>query len=292
MVLGMTGFAERSFASPLVRVKIGIKTLNHRSFDWTCKGSPLGEVESRLRDLCRKKIGRGRVEVHLEIVSHSPQSWEFSLNEGLLEKILRSLDRVSRRTGRPLDISLDGLFRVPQLVEVNRKGLSRQEVRFLERCFSRTLEDVLRMRRREGTRTAAQIRAHLSRIRASVGRVEGRFKRQPALLRARLERRLRELNAGSSVPEEKLAGEASLLAQRYDLAEEIGRLKTHLDSLQGLLSPRRAGPVGKPLDFLSQEINREANTLASKSQDIRITKETLAVKNELESIRQHVQNIE
>lgn len=292
MVLGMTGFAEKSFASPLLRVKIGIKTLNHRSFDWSCKGSALGEVESRLRDLCRKKIHRGRVEVHVEMTSRSPQSWEFSLNEGLLEKILGSLDRISRKTGRPFDISIDGLFRVPQLVEVNRKGLSREEIRFLERCFIRTLEDVLRMRRREGLQTGRQVRVHLTRIRRSVGRIEVRFKRQPMLLRARLERRLRDLDAGSSVSEEKLAGEASFLAQRYDLAEEIGRLKTHLDSLQGLLLPRRAGPVGKPLDFLSQEINREANTLASKSQDIRITKETLAIKNELESIRQHVQNIE
>jgi uncharacterized protein (TIGR00255 family) len=292
MVLGMTGFAERSFVSPLLRVKIGIKTLNHRSFDWSCKGSALGEMESRLRDLCRKKIHRGRVEVHIDLASLSPRSWEFTLNEGLLERILGSLDRVSRRTGRRFDISLDGLLRVPQLVEVHRRDLGRQEVRFLERCFARTLEDVLRMRRREGLQTARQIRAHLGRIRRSVDRAEARFKKQPGLLRARLERRLRDLDAGSSIPEEKLAGEASLQAQRYDLAEEIGRLKTHLASFAGLLSPRRAGPAGKPLDFLTQELSREANTLASKSQDIRITKETLAIKNELESIRQHVQNIE
>jgi len=292
MVLGMTGFAERSFTSPLLRVKIGIKTLNHRSFDWTCKGSPLGPVESRLRELCRRKISRGRVEVHVEWSSLDPRSWEFRLNEGLLERIVSSLDRVSRRTGRPFEISLDGLVHVPQLVEIRRKGLTRDEGRFLERCFLRTMEDVLRMRRREGLQTGRLIRGHLSRIRRSVARLENHFKRQPARLRAKLERRLRGLDGGSSVPEDRLAGEASLMAQRYDLAEEIGRLRSHLDSLEALLSPRRAGPAGKPIDFLSQEINREANTVASKSQDIGITKETLLIKNELESIRQHVQNLE
>ena len=292
MVLGMTGYAERNFASPHLRLKIGIKTLNHRFFDWSYKGSALGDAESRLRSICHKKIRRGRVEVHLEMISLNPRSWEFSLNEGLLERILASLDRVSRRTGRRLDISLDGLLRIPQIVELSRKGLSRQEVRFLERSFSRTLEDVLRMRRREGARTARQILAHLARIRRSVARIETRFQKQPGRLRAKLEQRLREIDAGSSLNEEKLAGEASLLAQRYDLAEEIGRLKAHLDSLQSLISIRRPGPVGRPLDFLLQELNREANTLASKSQDIRITKESLAVKNELESIRQHAQNIE
>jgi uncharacterized protein (TIGR00255 family) len=292
MILGMTGFAERSFASPTLRLKISIKTLNHRFFDWSYKGAPVGEVESRLRILCQKRIHRGRVEVFLDLVSLSPESWSFTLNEGLLEKILASLDRVSRRTGRRLDISLDSLFRVPQLVEVDRKALGPKETEFLERSFSRTLDDVLVLRRREGRETARQLRVHLAAVRGFVARAEERFKRQPAFLREKIKKRLRDLNGGAPVSEGKLAEEASFLAQRYDLAEEIGRLKTHLDSFEQFLSPKVGEPVGRQLDFLAQELNRETNTLASKSQDIRITRESLAIKNELESIRQHVQNIE
>ena len=292
MILGMTGFAERNFASPTLRIKVGIKTLNHRYFDWSYKGAPLGETESRLRALCQKRIRRGRVEVFLELSSLSPESWDFTLNEGLLEKILASLDRVSRRTGRRLDISLDSLFRVPQLVEVNRKALGPKETSFLEKCFSRTLDDVLALRRREGLETARQLRVHISSIRRLISRIEARFRRQPALLREKLKKRLRDLNGGSQVSEGKLAEEASFLAQRYDLAEEIGRLKTHIDSFEAFVSPKVGDPVGRQLDFLAQELNREANTLASKSQDIRITRESLAIKNELESMRQHVQNIE
>lgn len=292
MILGMTGFAERSFSSPTLRLKISIKTLNHRYFDWSYKGAPVGEVESRLRALCQKRIRRGRVEIFLDVVSLSPESWSFTLNEGLLEKILASLDRVSRRTGRRLEISLDSLFRVPQLVEVNRKALGPKEADFLERSFSRALDDVLELRRREGRETARQLRVHLAAVRRFVARAEDRFKRQPAFLRERIKKRLRDLNGSVPVSEGKLAEEASFQAQRYDLAEEIGRLKTHLDSFEGFLSPKVGEPVGRQLDFLAQELNREANTLASKSQDIRITRESLAIKNELESIRQHVQNIE
>jgi len=292
MILGMTGFAERNFASPSLRLKIGIKTLNHRFFDWSYKGVPLGEAESRLRAICQKRIRRGRVEVFLDLVSLSPESWNFTLNEGLLEKILASLDRVSRRTGRRLEISLDSLFRVPQLVEVNRKNLGPKEAALLERSFSRTLDDVLALRRREGRETARQLRTHIDAVRRFVARIEGRFKRQPALLKAKIRKRLSDLNGGGPVSEGKLAEEASFLAQRYDLAEEIGRLKTHLDSFEEFLSPKVGEPVGRQLDFLAQELNREANTLASKSQDIHITRESLAIKNELESIRQHVQNIE
>ena len=292
MIQGMTGFAERSFASPALRLKIGVKTLNHRYFDWSYKGAPIGEAEARLRSLCQKRIRRGRVEVYVELVSLSPESWEFTLNEGLLEKILASLDRVSRRTGRRLEISLDGLFRVPQLVEVGRKALAPKDAAFLERGFARTLDDVVALRRREGRETERLLRRHLAAVRRLVARIEARFRRQPALLEARIKKRLSELDGGGAVSDGKLAEEASLLAQRYDLAEEIGRLGTHLDSFEELLAPKGGEPVGRQLDFLAQELNREANTLASKSQDIRITRESLAIKNELEGIRQHVQNVE
>jgi uncharacterized protein (TIGR00255 family) len=292
MILGMTGFAERSFASPTLRLKLSIKTLNHRFFDWSYKGAPVGEAESRLRALCQKRIRRGRVEVYLDLVSLSPESWDFTLNEGLLEKILRSLDRVTKRTGRRVDVTLDSLLRVPQLVEVNRRALGPKEAAFLERSFARTLDDVLVLRRREGAETARQLRSHVSAVRRSVARAEARFKRQPALLKAKLKKRLGDLNGGAPVAEAKLSEEASFLAQRYDLAEEIGRLKTHLDSFEAFLSPKLGEPVGRQLDFLAQELNREANTLASKSQDVLITRESLGIKNELESMRQHVQNIE
>jgi uncharacterized protein (TIGR00255 family) len=292
MILGMTGFAERNFASPTLRLKLSIKTLNHRFFDWSYKGAPVGEAESRLRALCQKRIRRGRIEVYLDLVSLSPESWDFTLNEGLLEKILRSLDRVAKRTGRRVDVTLDSLLRVPQLVDVNRRALSPKEAAFLERSFARTLDDVLVLRRREGAETARQLRIHIAAVRRSVARAEARFKRQPALLKAKLKKRLVDLNGGAPVPEAKLSEEASFLAQRYDLAEEIGRLKTHLDSFDALLSPKLGEPVGRQLDFLAQELNREANTLASKSQDVLITRESLGIKNELESMRQHVQNIE
>ncbi len=292
MILGMTGFAERSFSSPTLRLKLSIKTLNHRFFDWSYKGAPIGEAESRLRTICQKRVRRGRVEVFLDLVSLSPESWDFTVNEGLLEKILATLDRVSRRTGRKLEVSLDSLLRVPQLIEVGRRALGPDETAFLERSFDRALDDVVALRRHEGRETARQLRVHLAAVRGAVRRAEARFKRQPALVKAKLKKRLTDLNGGAPVPEARLAEEAAFLTQRYDLAEEIGRLKTHLDSFEGFLSPKLGEPVGRQLDFLAQELNREANTLASKSQDVHITRESLAIKNALESMRQHVQNVE
>jgi uncharacterized protein (TIGR00255 family) len=288
----MTGFAEKSFGTKSLRLKIGIRTLNHRFFDWTLKGTPLGEAEAGLRSICQRHIRRGRVEAYVEVVSLNPGSWEFAVNEGLLEKIFSTLDTVSRKTGRRLEFPPESLFRIPQLVEIARKRLSPAEILFLERSFERTLAEVDRLRRIEGRDTARALRGHIRKIRASVHRVEQRFRAQPALIRDKLRLRVRDLNQGTSLTEERLAEEAAYLAQRYDLAEEIARLKAHLRTFERLLSPRVSDPVGKRMDFLAQELHREANTLNSKSQDLRITEESLAVKNEVESIRQHVQNIE
>ena len=292
MIRGMTGFAEKSYATKSLRLKISIRTLNHRFFDWTMKGTPLGEVESRLRSITQKRIRRGRVEAHVEIVSLDPGSWEFTINEGLLEKIFSSLDSVSRKTGRRLEFPPENLFRIPQLVEIARKKLGPEELGFLERSFEQTLSRVVLMRRTEGRDTARVLKGHIRRIRESVRRIERRFKSQPALVREKLKLRVREINQGTSFTEERLAEEAAYLAQRYDLAEEIARLKAHLATFERLLSSRLTEPAGKQMDFLAQELHREANTLNSKSQDIHITEESLGVKNEVESIRQHVQNIE
>ncbi len=292
MMRGMTGFAEKSYGARSLRIKISIKTLNHRFFDWSYKGTSIGETEASLRALCQKQIRRGRVEVFLDITSVDPESWEFSINEGLLEKILAALGRVSRRTEHRLEFPAESLFRIPHLVEIVRRKWTEQEIRFLIRSFEKTLTHVVRLRQREGRETAAQLKAHIRAIRSSALRIEQRFRKQPARIENKLKQRIRDLNHSSFLSEERLAEEVAFLTQRYDLAEEVSRLKAHLASLEGLVSSRMTEPRGKKMDFLAQELHREANTMNSKSQDIQITKESLAIKNEVESIRQHVQNIE
>jgi uncharacterized protein (TIGR00255 family) len=178
------------------------------------------------------------------------------------------------------------------VVELKRKDLSAEAVSFLEKSFQETLSDVLRERCREGRQTARQIRRHLLRIGQSLRRIERLAKKQPLFVREKLKQRLAGVNTGLAAQEGKMEEEAAYLAQRADIAEEISRLRSHIDSFEELTRDDKKEPVGKMLDFVSQEIYREANTINSKSQDIHITKESLAIKGEVESIRQHVQNIE
>jgi uncharacterized protein (TIGR00255 family) len=288
----MTGFGEERFAAPGFRGKISIKSLNHRFFDWNYRGTPLGGLENKLRTRAQKTLLRGRIEAAVELDFLDPARWEIVINEALLEKILTSMEKASRRVGKSVSFSVDNIFRLPQVVEIRRKELTPETRSFLEKAFDRTLDQVLRERCREGREIARQVRRHLLSMKRSLRRIESLARTQPRVIRAKLAQRLKELNGNLPVEEEKIAGEVAYLVQKADIAEEIMRLKSHIGAFEQWLGAERAEPVGKRLDFLSQEIVREANTINSKSQNVVITKESLAIKGEVESIRQHVQNIE
>lgn len=292
MIQSMTGFAEKSFESPAIRVKMSIKSLNHRFFDWNYKGAPIGETENRLRVLCQNRLSRGRIEVILDIDFRDPSSWDIRINEGLLEKVLLSFQRVAMRLKKEMNFSVDNLFRIPQLMELKRKELSPAEAAFLETGFLRTLGEVIRTRQIEGRKTAAQIKKHIGNVTRAIGRIEKLVKKQPRAVQQKLRQKLKELNGGGPQNEERMSEEVAYLTQRYDVSEEIQRLKSHLDAALKLVASPKGKPAGKMLDFLAQELTREANTLNSKSQDIGITREGLLIKGEVESIRQQVQNLE
>ena len=292
MIQSMTGFAEKRFDSKSLSVKISIRSLNHRFLDWNYRGAHIGEVENRLRAISQRKLHRGRVEVFLELNYLDPSALELHINEDLLWKMLSSLEKLSSRMDKRVNFSVENIFNLPHLAEIKRKKFSREEASFLESSFERTLDEVVRMRRREGREIRKKIRWHLKNIRQVMNRIEKLAKRQPFLIREKLRRRLKELKHEAPLSEERVAEEAAYFAQRYDLTEEIARLKSHLNYVLDLLSPERKEPLGKKLDFIAQELYREANTINSKSQNIEIIKESLKIKGEVESIRQQVQNLE
>lgn len=292
MIQSMTGFSEKRFNSKIFSAKVSIRSLNHRYLDWNYNGPWIGEVENRLRSICREKIRRGKIDVSLDLKFINQGSWDIRINENLLEKIFISLEKSSSRLGKTLSFSVENLFRIPQVLEIKRKDFSGEEIAFLERSFERTLDDVIKQRRREGREIGKVLREYVLNIKQSVRRIEELAQNQPLLIKDKLRQRLEELKKEAPHLEERLAEEVAYYAQKYDINEEIVRLKSHLSHIQQLLSPRRREPLGRKLDFIAQEIYRETNTISSKSPSMEIIQETLAIKGELESIRQQIQNIE
>jgi len=268
VIQSMTGFAEKYFKSQTFSMKITIKSLNHRFLDWNFRAGQLSELESRLRSLCQKTLSRGRIEVFIDVQFTDPARWEVRINEELLAKLIASLEQVSGRLKRDVSFSVDHIFGIPHVIEMKRKNLTTGEVDFIEKCFAKTLKELVRMRQDEGRRMKNAILVHSRVLRQAVREIEKLGKKQPMLIRNKLRDRLKELGQEARIPEEKFIEETAYMAQRYDLSEEIARLKSHLLYMQELLSSKNKGPVGKKLDFVAQELFREANTINSKAQDI------------------------
>jgi uncharacterized protein (TIGR00255 family) len=288
----MTGFTEKKYNYKSFSLKISIKSLNHRFFDWNYRGNPIKEMENRLRSLCRKRIHRGRIDVHIDMDFIDAARWEFQINEELLSIILSSVQKVSSRLQSRVSFSLENLFTIPHIADLKRKDCSTDELNFIETCFEKTLEELVKVRCREGKELKKEIRNHLRNIKVAARGIEKLLKKQPDFIRGKLKDRLLEIGEKNAISEEKLLEETAYLAQRYDISEEVERIRTHLIYFQELLSPQEQEPLGKKLDFLAQELFREANTINSKAQDIEIIRKSLTIKGELESIRQQVQNLE
>jgi uncharacterized protein (TIGR00255 family) len=288
----MTGFAEKTYESKNLSVKITIRTLNHRYFDWNYRGYPIKDMEQRMRAVCQKKIRRGRVDVTFDIHFVDPSKWSIQINEGLLSDILNSLDKVSAKISKSVSFKAENLFSLPHVFELKRKDFTLEESRFLLRCFETTLDNLIRSRSREGRELKKEIQSHIRIIGQILPRIDRLAKKQPLRIQERLKERLLALGNDLTLSEDKLLEEAALIAQRYDLREEIERLKCHLSYFRKLLLAKESELLGRKMDFVIQELYRETNTINSKSQDIAITQECMRLKSELESIRQQIQNIE
>jgi len=192
-VRSMTGYGEKRFEAPGLRARISVKTLNHRYFDWSYKGQPLGGLETRLKALAQKELQRGRVEAAIDLDFLDPAGWEVQINEGLLGKILETARKAAGRLGEDVRFSVDNLFRIPQVVELRHKDLSVTERAFLETAFEQTLAAVGKERLREGRETARRLRRHLGAVRRFLKQVETLAGAQPRNLRDKLKRRLKEI---------------------------------------------------------------------------------------------------
>lgn len=288
----MTGYAEKRFTHKSYTLKISIRALNHRFLDWNYRGAPLGSIEDKLRTLCQRKLHRGRIEVMLDMSFAGEDRWEFRIDKALLNKILDELEKAAASSRMKVTLSLESILNTPHIVQFRRKEFTGEDALFLARCFQKTLDTLVKERAREGREIKRQLSSHAQNVKNLVNQIEKRAKRQPLLIKEKLIERLEALNDEVTLPEEKLAEEASLLAQRYDFTEEIARLRSHMDYFREQLDSREPEPVGKKLDFLAQELYREANTLNSKAQDIEVIRRSLMLKSEVESIRQQLQNIE
>jgi uncharacterized protein (TIGR00255 family) len=298
--LSMTGYAQARNEQNGWAIRVSVKSVNHRFLDLKLRmpdGFDLYEL--RLRQIVRERIHRGHLDINVN--ADPGTAAPLQLNRELAQAYLRAAEALRQETRAAADVDVVSLLRLPGVIAGLSGAVPENEEdqeklgQALDACLRQALTKLDDMRRAEGKHLAEELRERLARIAEQMEKVRALAATlRPAFAR-RLEMRLKELLGGTGVEPARLAQEAALLAERSDISEELDRLRSHLQQFAKLLDG--AGELGKKLDFLLQEMHREANTMLSKtpgveSEALAITGLALEIKAEIEKLREQVQNIE
>lgn len=290
----MTGYGRGQATGSGFRVTVELKTVNNRFLDLHLRaGAELAGIEPVIRQAVGARLARGRVEATITFERTGEIPYE--INRALLAGILRAMREIQQEFALAAEPDINALVRLPGVLQPVRSSLSEEEIDGISRALAQALDELDQMRAREGEALKREMLAHLDEIERLVPVIEDLAADQVEIYRARLQRRVGELVARSGaeiieLDQARLAQEVAYLAERSDITEEIARLKSHLGQFRALIAA--PGEVGKKLDFLLQELNREANTILSKTTDIAIKEAGLAIKAEIEKLREQAQNVE
>lgn len=291
----MTGFARERAEAGQVAILWEVKSLNGRGLDVRLR-LPAGHdgLEPALREAAARVLRRGTVTATLTL-TRAPGSSRPTLDEAALEAVLTMIERIRHRLGAAAPVSAEAVLALPGVLRAPTVEEDEAAMRSLEAAiqatFMRAIESLAAARREEGARLGAVLSAKLDEIAALIAAASRDAASQPGAVRDRLLDSLRCLgDQVPALPEDRLVQEVALLAARADVREEIDRLESHLAAARALLS--EGVLIGRRLDFLTQEFNREANTLCSKSASPSLTATGLALKAAIEQFREQVQNLE
>lgn len=288
MIRSMTAFARQQGHGEWGELTWEIRSVNHRYLEATVRlPEDLRGIEPAVRERVNKRLGRGKIECNLRYRAAVGASGALQVNDKLVEQILAAADRVAHRLHSSHHPSIMDVLRWPGVMETGEQDLSPVQTAALE-LLEQAFDALVEAREREGERLSALVEQRLTAMRGQVTQARERMPLVIDGVRQRLRSRLAEVL--ESPDPDRLEQEMALLAQRLDVDEEMDRLTTHLDEVARVLSQNE--PVGRRLDFLMQELNREANTLGSKSADSETTAVSVEMKVLVEQMREQVQNIE
>ncbi len=293
MIRSMTAFgrAEREHGDTLITVEV--RTVNHRFRDVSIRlPSQLQSLDEGVRASVASAVGRGRIDVTVNMDTHGDQpNVSLELNVPLARAYVRVFRELQEQFGANPSFRADNLCQFKDVVAFRPVE---RDVESLETPVQKALADALgavdRMRIHEGSAIESDFRQRLGRIRDYLQEVDVRAPVVVEEYRARLRDRIAAVSEGMEIDESRLAQEVAYFANRCDITEEIVRTRTHLDRFEEYLGSEE--PVGRRLDFLLQEMNRESNTISSKASDARISRAAVEIKGELEKLREQVQNVE
>jgi uncharacterized protein (TIGR00255 family) len=289
----MTGYGRATVVGEEFSAAVDLKTVNNRFLDIHLRmNSELSPLEAAIKRRISSRLSRGRVDASVNFERTSQVAYE--LNRPLIAGYVNALRQVQQEFNIPGEVDINSLARLPGALQTARDGLSDAMVSGVEGAVDEALTDLERMREQEGATLRQEMADRLTKIESLVPVIERSAAGLVDAYRQRLQKRIGELLMRDGQPLEadpaRLAQEVAYLADRSDVSEEMVRLRSHLTQFREALDS--TGETGKMLDFLLQELNREANTTLSKSTDLQIKEAALGIKAEVEKLREQVQNVE
>lgn len=292
MIKSMTGYGKSEQTIDSLNVTVEIKSVNHRYFEFLARvPREYGFLEEKLKKYCNSLITRGKVECYVSVEDLEEREMEVNVNETLAAGYVKALKELSERFGLKDDISAVTLSRYPDVITLHKASEDEERIWNAVKTVAETaVSKFIEMRETEGSKLRGDILSRADYIIECVEFIEGRSPETVREYNEKLKQRMKELLGDAAVDEQRLLNEAAIYADKIAVDEETVRLRSHISQLREFMNSSEA--IGRKLDFLVQEINREANTIGSKAQDVDIAKKVIAIKAEVEKIREQVQNIE
>lgn len=292
MLKSMTGFGRSEIANERQKITVEMKAVNHRFCDINIKmPKKLSIFEAGIRNLLKKYIQRGKVDVFITYEDYTENNMVLKYNEELAAEYVGVLQRMSEQFGIENDVRVSSLSRYPDVLTLEEQTVDTDELwGVLEEALHKASEQFVETRLVEGENLKNDLISKLDGMLEAVDFIE---KRSPEILvehRQRLEAKVKELLGDSTIDESRIITETTIFADKICVDEEIVRLRSHITSTRKALL--EGGSIGRKLDFIAQEMNREANTILSKANDLEVANRAIDLKTEIEKVREQIQNIE
>lgn len=292
MTRSMTGYGRAQEETPLGTVLVELKSVNHRYFELTTRvPRQYSFLEEKVKNYLQSRIGRGKVECLISIEEKANDAVKVEVNHPLAKAYIDALQELADTYGLRNDVTALSLTRFNDVFSVTRDELDEEAVwNSVQPVLAAAADRFIAMRETEGEKLKEDICSKADAILDMVTFIEKKSPETVAEYNEKLKSRIRELLGDVKVDEQRLLTEAAIYADKVAVDEETVRLHSHIDQLKNMFDEDK--PIGRKMDFLVQEINREANTIGSKASNLEITSKVLSIKGEVEKIREQVQNIE
>lgn len=292
MIKSMTGFGRSEISDSERKVTVEMKSVNHRYFEPAIKmPKKLNVYEAGIRTTLKKYINRGKVDVFITYEDYSENKFCLKYNEDLANEYMSIFKYMSEQFDIDNDIKVSSLSRYPEIITMDEQNSDEEEVwHILENAVEEACEQFVQSRITEGENLRNDMLGKLDYMLEVVGYIEERSPQIIQEYRERLEDKVRELLTDSNIDDSRIATEVTIFADKMCVDEELVRLRSHIESTKDTLM--EGGSVGRKLDFIAQEMNREANTILSKSNDLDVSNWGIILKTEIEKVREQIQNIE